>query len=138
MDDALGPLGLFLSAFLAATLLPFSSEAAFAAALYGGMDPYAALLSASTGNVLAIVLNFGLGRLLYEATHRKLEASLWGRRALHFAHEKGYWALLFSPLPLIGDPLTLAAGLVRLRFFRFVVIAGSLRVLRYWIIMQAM
>ena len=40
-------IGLFLSAFLAATILPFSSEAAFAAALYHGMDGNSALLAAS-------------------------------------------------------------------------------------------
>ena len=137
MEEAIAPLGLFFSAFLAATLLPFSSEAAFAAALYNGMDHPTALLAASTGNVLAIIVNFGLGMLLYEATHDKLERSRWGRRALVWAHEKGYWALLLSPLPLVGDPITLAAGVVRLRFVWFVLIAGGLRVARYWLIMQA-
>ena len=137
MDEAIGPLGLFFSAFLAATLLPFSSEAAFAAALYNGMAPSTALLAASTGNVLAIIVNFALGWLLYEATHAKLERSRWGKRALEWAHEKGYWALLLSPLPLVGDPITLAAGVARLRFVWFVLIAGGLRVARYWLIMQA-
>jgi membrane protein YqaA with SNARE-associated domain len=108
MDEILGPPGLFLSAFLAATVLPFSSEAAFAAALYYGMDGTLALLAASAGNVLAIVLNFGIGLLLYGAARRRLEGSRLGRRALAWAHAKGYWALLLSPLPLIGDPITLA------------------------------
>ena len=137
MDGSVGVLGLFFSAFLAATLLPFSSEAAFAAALYNGMDRPTALLAASAGNVLAIVVNFGLGVLLYEATHDKLERSRWGKKALAWAHAKGYWALLLSPLPLVGDPITLAAGVVRLRFVWFVLIAGGLRVARYWVIMQA-
>ena len=137
MEETLGPLGLFFSAFLAATVLPFSSEAVFAAALYGGMDKNTALLVASTGNVLAIIVNFGLGLLLYEATHEKLEKSRFGKKALAYAHKKGYWALLLSPLPLIGDPITLAAGMVRLRFVWFLLIAGSLRVLRYWMIAQA-
>ena len=66
MGDSYGVLSLFLLAFLAATILPFSSEAAFAGALYGGMTPLLALVVASFGNVLAIVVNYGLGRWLRE------------------------------------------------------------------------
>lgn len=128
---------LFLSAFLAATLLPFSSEAAFAAALYSGMAPATALIAASSGNILAIILNFFLGFWLYGATRERLERSRFGRRALAWAHEKGYWALLLTPLPLIGDPITLAAGMARLNFFVFLAIAGLLRIARYVLIMSA-
>jgi membrane protein YqaA with SNARE-associated domain len=64
MLDACGPLGLFLSALLAATLLPFSSEAALAAALYGGMDGTVALMAASAGNILAISLKGTSGNYL--------------------------------------------------------------------------
>ncbi len=138
MLDEYGPLGLFLSAFLAATLLPFSSEAAFAAAIYHGMDPLIALLSASTGNVLAICVNFFLGWLLYEKSHARLERSRFGKKALKYAHEKGYWALLLSPLPVIGDPVTLAAGLARLNFWWFLLIAGGLRIARYVLILSIM
>ena len=82
------------------------------------------------------MLNFGLGLLLYGATKARLERSRFGRSALAWARDRGYWALLLSPLPLIGDPVTLAAGLLRLRFFWFLLIAGGLRVLRYWMILQ--
>ena len=134
MPDELGPLGLFLSAFAAATLLPFSSEAALIAALHYGMEPSVALLSASSGNLLAILLNFALGWWLHERTHARLERSRWGRQALKWAREKGYWALLLSPLPVIGDPVTLAAGMARLNIGWFLLIAGSLRVGRYGLI----
>jgi membrane protein YqaA with SNARE-associated domain len=138
MPDELGPLGLFLSAFLAATLLPFSSEAALIAALHYGMDPFVALLSASSGNLLAIMLNFALGWWLYERTHARLERSRWGQKALKWSHEKGYWALLLSPLPIIGDPITLAAGMARLNVWWFLLIAGALRVGRYWLIVASL
>ena len=137
MPDAYGPLGLFLSAFLAATLLPFSSEAALVVALSGGMDPAVALSTASLGNLLAVSCNYALGYWLYEKTHAKLERSGMGKRALAFAHRYGYGTLLLSWLPFVGDPLTLAAGLARLNFWAFLLIAGSLRVLRYWLILQA-
>jgi len=136
MPDAYGPFGLFLSAFLAATLLPFSSEAALIAALAAGMDPATALTAASAGNLLAVSVNYALGYWLYEKSHAKLERSKTGRRALEAGHRYGYAALLLSWLPLIGDPLTLVAGLVRLNFYGFMLIAGGLRIGRYWAVAQ--
>ena len=126
---------LFFSAFLAATILPFSSEAAFVLALKSDMSPLNAIISASTGNVLAIIFNYYLGYFLYEKTKIKLFASKTGKKSYTFGHKYGYYALLLSWLPLIGDPLTLVAGLVRLNFLWFLLIAGTLRVLRYYLIL---
>jgi membrane protein YqaA with SNARE-associated domain len=125
-------LSLAFAAFLAATILPFSSEAAFLVATTNGMPLANALLSASIGNILAIIVNYYLGVFLYEKTKEKLFRSRIGKRSYSFGHTYGYWALLVSWLPIIGDPLTLVAGLVRLKFVWFVIIAGSLRVLRYY------
>jgi membrane protein YqaA with SNARE-associated domain len=122
---------LFLSAFLAATILPFSSEVAFVAAISSGMDKVDALIFASLGNVSAIVLNYMLGYFLYEKTHKKLISSKFGKKSLHLGHKYGYYALFLSWLPLIGDPITLVAGLVRLDFVKFLFIAGILRIVRY-------
>lgn len=133
--DNIGPLGLFVSAFLAATILPFSSEAALVTAYELGMDAKEALVYASLGNCLAVTLNFFLGRLLYAGMKKKIKASRNGRKALLFAHKYGYYSLLLSPLPLIGDPITIAAGLIRLNFFWFSLITFSLRILRYWLIL---
>jgi len=127
-------LALFVSAFLAATILPFSSEAAFYLAITNDMPILNAMISASTGNILAIILNYYLGYFLYTKTKTKLLSSKLGKNSFSFGHRYGYYALLLSWLPLIGDPLTLVAGLVRLRFVWFVVIAGSLRVGRYYIL----
>jgi len=125
---------LFVWAFLAATILPFSSELAFIAALKNGMPPLNAIVFASLGNVFAIIFNYYLGYFLYEVTKRKLFQSRIGKKTFLFGHKYGYFALLLSWLPVIGDPLTIVAGLLRLKFVWFVIIAGSLRVLRYYII----
>ena len=127
-------IALFLSAFLAATILPFSSEAAFAVAVKGGMVFSHAMLAASSGNILAIIFNYYLGYFLYEKTKIKLLNSKTGKKAFRLGRSYGYWALLFSWLPLMGDPLTIVAGLVRLKFVWFVIIAGSLRVGRYYLL----
>lgn len=129
-------IALFFSAFLAATILPFSSEVAFVAALSSDMSKSTALLFASSGNILAIVLNYFLGFLLYEKTKAKLLSSSMGTKVYRHGHSYGYYALLLSWLPVIGDPLTLVAGLVRLKFVWFVLIAGSLRVLRYYFLAE--
>ena len=127
---------LFFSAFLAATILPFSSEVAFVVALQNGMSSFNAMFFASSGNVLAIVVNYYLGYWLYEKTKTKLKSSKIGRHSLACGHKYGYGALLLSWLPIIGDPLTLVAGIVRLKFVWFVLIAGGLRVARYYALLS--
>jgi len=125
-------LALFFSAFLAATILPFSSEVAFLLALENGMTIPHAMVSASSGNILAIIVNYLLGYWLYEKTKTKLNSSKIGKKSLACGSKYGYFALAFSWLPVIGDPLTLVAGVVRLNFVLFIVIAGLLRIARYY------
>jgi len=90
-----------------------------------------ALLFASTGNILAIIVNYIFGYWLYDKTKRKLKKSKIGRISIYYGHKYGYFALLFSWLPIIGDPLTIVSGLVRLKFVYFIFIAGTLRIARY-------
>ena len=129
-------LALFFSAFLAATIFPLSSEATFVVAISNGMQIPFAMIAASLGNILAIIANYWFGYWLYDKTKMRLNKSKAGYKSLEYGHKYGYWALLFSWLPVIGDPLTLVAGVLRLKFVWFVVIAGSLRVLRYYFLTQ--
>ena len=125
-------LALFFSAFLAATIVPFSSEVAFLTALANDMPFLTAITVASSGNILAIIANYWFGYWLYDKTKKKLNSSKSGQWSLDYGHKYGYYILVFSWLPVIGDPLTLVAGVLRLNFIWFVVIAGSLRVARYY------
>ncbi|MCD6172177.1 MAG: DedA family protein [Sulfurimonas sp.] len=90
------------------------------------------MVSASSGNILAIIVNYLLGYWLYEKTKTKLNSSKIGKKSLACGSKYGYFALAFSWLPIIGDPLTLVAGVVRLNFVLFIVIAGLLRIARYY------
>jgi len=113
---------LFASAFLAATVLPLSSEAVLAGLLTARTGEAALLLIVATvGNTLGSVVNWLLGRGIeryrdrrwFPASPERLEqAQRWYRRY-------GRWSLLLSWVPIIGDPLTLAAGVMRepLRYF---------------------
>ena len=105
---------------------------AFATALTNGMDVSNALFYTSFGNLLAITVNYFLGIFLYSKTKIKLKSSKMGRRAILFGKKYGYYSLLLSWLPIIGDPITIVAGLVRLNFVWFVIIAGTLRFSRYY------
>ena len=96
------------------------------------MAQYTALGVASVGNILAIIVNYWFGYWLYDKTKAKLNSSKVGIKSLDIGHRYGYFALAFSWLPVIGDPLTLVAGVVRLNFILFVVIAGLMRILRYY------
>lgn len=124
-------IALLFSAFLAATIFPFSSEIAFVTAIANDMPVYKAITIASIGNVSAIIVNYWFGYWLYEKTHNKLESSKVGTKSLEYGKKYGYPILLFSWLPVIGDPLTLVAGVLRLNFVVFLLIAGFLRVGRY-------
>lgn len=122
---------LFLAAFLGATLVPVSSEAAFVAALAAGMNPAVALVTASAGNALGASVTYAMGRALGPTTRAKLEASRAGRKALAWAERYGAWTLAGAWLPIVGDPICLAAGLFRMPVWAFVLLGLGTRVARY-------
>lgn len=120
---------LFFSGFLSATLLPGSSEASFIAALnLNQFSAFAIILSVTLGNTLGGLSNFWLGLCLPNRTQNEK----YGHKALLWLNKFGYWALLFSWLPVIGDPICLAAGWLRMRFwpcFGLILIGKGLRYL---------
>lgn len=126
--------GLFVSSFLAATILPFSSEVALVSAIAAGANRYEAFFVASFGNVLAVVFNYYLGYFLHVKTKKRLFSSKTGRKSYIWGKKYGVFALFLSPFPIVGDPVTIVAGLFRVNFLYFLVIAGGLRVFRYFLI----
>jgi len=108
-------LALFALAFVAATLLPAQSEAALVALMLAGHPPLWLVIAASAGNILGSTLNWWLGRQALRFQYRRWfplkPAAL--RRAQGWYARYGKWSLLLSWLPVVGDPLTLAAGVMR-------------------------
>lgn len=125
-----GP-GLTLVSFGAATLLPFSSEAALMGAIWSGLSPGEAVVWASIGNCAACAFNYGLGYWFGKRIEKKISESktysAWADKMSRW----GYWALGFSFLPFVGDPITVLSGFFRQKFWIFVLVVFSLRVLRY-------
>lgn len=128
---AAGVPGLGAAAFLGATLVPVSSEVAFVAALVAGMPPVTALAAATAGNTLGCALNYGIGWRGRERVEERLLAGRVGRAALRWSERWGVAALLLSWLPVVGDPLTLAAGAGRVRPALFFAVVPLVRGLRY-------
>ncbi len=125
---------LFLSAFLSATLLPGSSEAVLLLRLAEGTPPRLSLvLIAGAGNLLGSLLTYGMGRLGNSALHRRWlridEAGL--QRAERWFARWGLPSLLLAWLPVVGDPLCLVAGLLRVRPGFFILLVGLGKLGRY-------
>lgn len=109
-------IGLFFSAFVAATVFPMQSEAVLVALLVGDRHPIFALLTVATvGNVLGSVVNWHLGRLLLRFRERRWfpASDTQLERAEAWYRSYGRWSLLASWMPIIGDPLTVVAGVFR-------------------------
>lgn len=133
----LGLWGLFLACFLAATVLPFSSEALLVGMALGGWDPMDLLIVASAGNTLGGMSSYGLGWLgnLGHIT-RWLRADpgkalVWKERIARY----GVWSALLTWLPVIGDPIAIALGLVRARLWQVLVLMLIGKATRYTVIL---
>ncbi|MBP3063476.1 DedA family protein [Pseudomonas chengduensis] len=125
---------LFLSAFGAATLLPLQSEAVLVALLLAGQHPlWALLLVATLGNVLGSWVNWLLGRSIEHYRERRWFPVSPARlqQAQGWYARYGRWSLLLSWMPVIGDPLTLVAGVMRERLWIFMAIVTLAKASRY-------
>ena len=125
---------LFLAAFIAATLLPGQSEAVLLALVFVGLHPVWLLVTvASAGNVLGSLVNWVMGRFLMRyAGHRRFPFSpAQIARAQGWYGRWGWMSLWASWVPIIGDPLTLAAGIMREPLWRFLLIVTLAKAGRY-------
>lgn len=130
-------LGLFLGAFLAATVVPAYSELLFAGMLAAGYDPFALWAWASAGNTLGSAVNWALGRYLLRFQDRKWfpfrEENLG--MAQRWFQRFGVWSLLLAWMPIGGDALTFIAGIMRVRFSVFFILTGIGKATRYAILL---
>ena len=126
--------GLFLAALAAGSALPVPSEAAFAGVVLTTTDPlWIAIMVATTGNVVGSFINWLIGRGVetlkhkrwFPASERQLDkAKVW-------YHRYGRWSLLLSFVPIIGDPLTIVAGVMREPLWSFIPLVTIAKGARY-------
>ncbi|MER2018324.1 YqaA family protein [Pseudomonas simiae] len=132
-----GYLGLFFAAFGAATLLPLQSEAVLVGLLLSRHYSLWLLLGIATlGNVLGSVVNWWLGRWVehfktrrwFPVSDKQLD------KARNHYERWGHWTLLLSWVPIIGDPLTLVAGVMREPLWRFLLLVTLAKSVRYGVL----
>ncbi len=125
---------LSLISFLAATILPFSSEVVLTTMyLSNSFETYFLLIFASIGNIMGSITNWYLGKKITLFQNRKwfpvsaeqLESSR------EYFQKYGLWSLLLAWVPIIGDPLTLLAGVLKVRFGIFFVLVSISKISRY-------
>jgi len=125
---------LSLISFLAATILPFSSEVVLTTMyLSNSFETYFLLIFASIGNIMGSITNWYLGKKITLFQNRK-----WFpvspdqlERSRKYFQKYGLWSLLLAWVPIIGDPLTLLAGVLKVRFSIFFLLVSISKISRY-------
>ncbi len=138
-----GYVTLFFMSFLASTLLPLGSEWLLVMMLTGGYDPLSTVATATVGNYLGAVVTYLIGiaggNWLIE---RVLRVSPEQQERAHGYYRRyGAFSLLFSWLPIVGDPLCLVGGMLRVNFGLFSLLVAAGKLIRYivtaWITLAA-
>lgn len=110
--EKLGLLGLFIGTFLAATIMPFSSDALYVGALVAGIKPAAVLTVGTLGNWLGGVTTYFLGRLAkweWVEKHFNVKPQTLEKHHL-FIEKHGVWVALLTWVPFVGDVIAIALG----------------------------
>ena len=130
----LGYLQLLLFSFLAATFLPFSSEVILTTMyLSKNFNIFILLIVASTGNISGSLFNWYLGKKILIFKDKKWfpisDDKL--KKSEKFFQKYGVWSLLLAWVPIIGDPLTMIAGVLRIKLIVFLIFVSISKISRY-------
>lgn len=135
MPDNISALAaLAFSAFTSATILPGTSEAVLLAMLAGGVAPGWLLLTvASVANIAGSLVNWAMGRFLHGYADRRWFPATPAQmaRAERWYSRYGWPSLFLSWVPVIGDPITIVAGLLRTPFALFLIVVAIAKTARY-------
>ena len=130
---------LFCSAFFAATIFPAQSELILVGlSLSEEYSKILLVIIASVGNILGAIVNYILGFYLIKFKDKKW-FPLKGRALEKYGkiYQKwGVWSLLFAWLPIIGDPLTVVAGIFRSNIWLFLLLVSIGKIARYLFLVQ--
>ncbi len=134
-----GYAGLFLASFLAATILPLSSEVVLSVLLLNELNPTVLVSVATFGNVLGSFVNYAIGfwgsvflvkKVLKISEDESVKAQQTFKRY-------GVLSLFFAWVPVVGDPLTFVAGVLKINLLIFFILVTSGKLIRYVIISYA-
>ena len=138
-----GYLGLFLSAFIAGSILPFSSEAVMIVLTRMGLDPVWCVVAATAGNTLGGMTCYWMGHLgnmewIEKYFHVKKEKM---DRAERFVHGRGAWMAFFAFIPILGSAISIVLGMMRANIWIVILAMTIGKILRYallvWGVLEA-
>ena len=125
-------LTLFITALISATLFPLGSEALLIYDITQGHNIYLLLFFATFGNSLGSVINYFLGLKGEEyLINKKLLNEEYISKTKTYFDKYGFWSILFSWLPIIGDPITFVAGILKYDFRKFLILVIIAKFSRY-------
>jgi membrane protein YqaA with SNARE-associated domain len=133
-----GYLGVFVASFLAATILPFSSEVVLTGVLWAGASYGPCLAAASLGNSLGGMTCYWIGtmgKVEWMEKYLKLNAAKLGR-VQEWVKRRGSWSAFFVFLPGVGDFIAVALGFLRANVWVVALAMTAGKTLRYWIWME--
>ncbi len=131
-----GYIGLFLSSFLAATVLPLSSEVVLSYLLLNDLNPIILVSIATFGNVLGSFVNYAMGfwgSMFLIKKILKISEDDFVKAKQRF-QKYGVYSLFFAWVPVIGDPLTVVAGVLKINIIIFIIMVTAGKLMRYIII----
>ena len=134
-----GYIGLFLASFLAATILPLSSEVILSFLLLNNFNPTILVSVATFGNVLGSFVNYSIGvwgSIFFTRKVLKISEDEFVKAKQRF-QKYGVFSLFFAWVPVIGDPLTVVAGVLKINILIFFIMITSGKLIRYVIISYA-
>ena len=137
MSEASALIGLFLSAFLAATLIPAQSELGLGYLVINTDYSIVLLVTvASLGNTTGATINWAIGRGITRSVVRleKIGTSTCYWTIINWYKKYGHWTLMLSWAPFIGDPITVIAGIFKVPLKTFLLIVALAKTSRYMII----
>lgn len=133
-----GSLGMFISAFLAGSVLPFSSELVMVGLLAAGAPPAEILFWGTLGNTLGSLFNYSIGRL-----GREEWISRWAKvspekleKGKRWVRSYGAWAGLIAWIPILGSVITVAMGFLRVKLVYAIAAMATGKFVRYWILLR--
>jgi len=134
-----GYIGLFIASFLAATILPLSSEVILSFLLLNNFSPAILVSVATFGNVLGSFVNYSIGfwgSIFFVRRVLKISEVEFVKAKQRF-RKYGVFSLFFAWVPVIGDPLTVVAGVLKINILIFFIMITSGKLIRYVIISYA-
>ena len=134
-----GYIGLFFASFLAATILPLSSEVILSFLLLNNLNPTILVSVATFGNVLGSFVNYSIGvwgSIFFVRKFLKISEDEFFKVKQRF-QKYGVFSLFFAWVPVIGDPLTVVAGVLKINLLIFFIMITSGKLIRYVIISYA-